>query len=383
MLTRRRNTVLSVSLGAVVLIGIAAATPAAASSPSRIYGPDRFATAVAVSENFPSGVPVVYVATGFNYPDALSAAPAAAAQGGPLLLTPQEALPSNVAAEIQRLAPALIVIVGSEAAVSAQVENQLSDFAPVRRDGGSDRYQTSRIINERAFPSGAASAYIATGRNFPDALSASAAAGTSHSPVVLVDGMASSLDAATIGLLNSLGVTSAKIAGSSVVVSSSMESSLDSALTGPVERLAGDDRYSTSSAINTAAFGSASTAYLAVGTGYADALAGAALAGYQGAPLFIVPGNCVPEATLAAFDSLGVTSHVMLGGPNVLDANVANLAHCDSPPPPPSNPGDVVNCTDFSTHAEAQAWFDTYYPYYGDVAGLDQDNDLIACETLP
>jgi hypothetical protein len=42
-----------------------------------------------------------------------------------------------------------------------------------------------------------------------------------------------------------------------------------------------------------------------------------------------------------------------------------------------------VNCGDFNTHAEAQRWFETYYPYYGDIAGLDGDNDGIACETLP
>ena len=49
----------------------------------------------------------------------------------------------------------------------------------------------------------------------------------------------------------------------------------------------------------------------------------------------------------------------------------------------PPNPGDSKNCSDFSTHNEAQAWFDKYYPYYGDVARLDRDNDLIACESLP
>jgi hypothetical protein len=62
------------------------------------------------------------------------------------------------------------------------------------------------------------------------------------------------------------------------------------------------------------------------------------------------------------------------------------------PPPPtsstttttiPPNPGDTKNCSDFATQAQAQAWFDTYYPHYGDIAKLDGDNDLIACESLP
>lgn len=55
-----------------------------------------------------------------------------------------------------------------------------------------------------------------------------------------------------------------------------------------------------------------------------------------------------------------------------------------SPPPPPgpTNPGDSKNCSDFPNYAEAKAWFDTYFPSYGDVAGLDADNDGIPCESL-
>lgn len=52
-------------------------------------------------------------------------------------------------------------------------------------------------------------------------------------------------------------------------------------------------------------------------------------------------------------------------------------------PTPPGNPGDTKNCGDFANYAQAKAWFDTYFPYYGDVAKLDQDNDGIPCETLP
>ena len=49
----------------------------------------------------------------------------------------------------------------------------------------------------------------------------------------------------------------------------------------------------------------------------------------------------------------------------------------------PPNPGDAVNCSDFTTQAAAQAWFDTYFPFYGDVARLDGDGNGIACESLP
>ena len=55
----------------------------AASSADRLSGADRYATAVAVSkETFEPGVPIVFLASGVDYPDALSAAPLAAALGG-------------------------------------------------------------------------------------------------------------------------------------------------------------------------------------------------------------------------------------------------------------------------------------------------------------
>lgn len=59
-----------------------------------------------------------------------------------------------------------------------------------------------------------------------------------------------------------------------------------------------------------------------------------------------------------------------------------------TPPPAPKpvippNPGDTKNCSNFKTWREAQNWFEYYYPYYGDVARLDGNNDGIACESLP
>jgi hypothetical protein len=56
-----------------------------------------------------------------------------------------------------------------------------------------------------------------------------------------------------------------------------------------------------------------------------------------------------------------------------------------TPPNPgvPGNPGDTKNCSDFATYAAAKAWFDTYFPYYGDIANLDGDGNGIPCESLP
>ena len=52
-------------------------------------------------------------------------------------------------------------------------------------------------------------------------------------------------------------------------------------------------------------------------------------------------------------------------------------------PAVPPRPADV-DCSDFTTQAAAQAFYDRYFPYYGDVARLDgNDDDGRACESLP
>ena len=69
------------------------------------------------------------VATGVAYPDALAGAPAARG-GGPLLLVPPDHIPDSVAAELRRLAPKRIWLLGGPAAVSTAVEAGLEQFLP-------------------------------------------------------------------------------------------------------------------------------------------------------------------------------------------------------------------------------------------------------------
>lgn len=363
----------------------------------RVFGADRYATAVELTRAFSPGIPVVYIAVGTNYPDALSAGPAAAVQGGGLLLVNRDSVPAVVREELTRLAPAKIVVVGGEAVISASVYRELSTLSPsIRRDAGADRYQTSNTVVRRAFSS-ASTAFLATGLNFPDALSASAAAGSLHAPVLLVNGAAGAVDKATKTLLGELGATSIRIAGGTAVVSTKIEESLV-AIVGRagVTRLAGADRFATSAAINAAVFPAGTPVFLATGRGFADALAGGAIAAQTGHALYISESSCIPESISRVFRAAMPTGRVLLGGPTVLGQGVENLTSC-SPPAPPAPPkppappaapagpapSSSVNCSDFATHSQAQQWFEYYRPQFGDIAGLDRDNDGLACETLP
>jgi putative cell wall-binding protein len=297
---------------------------------SRLYGSSRYTTSTAISKAaYPTTAPVVFVTSGADYPDGLAASPAAAVAGGPLLLTMPTSLPANVKAEIVRLGPAKIVVVGGTGVVSAAVYNQLAALAPaIERAAGGNRYATARAVAALAFPAGATTAYIASGENFPDALTASAAAGANDAPVILVPGSDTSLDPATADLLTQLGVTSVVIAGGTGVVSQGIQNGL-AALPGvTVTRLGGGNRFTTAQLINEHAFDTAEIAYIASAWDFPDALSAAAAAGAQGAPLYLTRGVCTPTDAIQHLVDLGVNRVYMVGGPAVIPAAAYGYATC-------------------------------------------------------
>lgn len=113
----------------------------------RLGGADRYATAAAiVQDSFPAGpVPIVFIATGEAFADALAGGPAAAALGGPILPVAKAGIPAPILAEPDRLDPERIVILGGPGAVSDAVATQLEGYTAgaVTRIAGANRYDTA------------------------------------------------------------------------------------------------------------------------------------------------------------------------------------------------------------------------------------------------
>lgn len=305
---------------------------ATAETVQRLAGASRYDTAVAISGEFPENVDVAYVATGEDFSDALSAAAAAAAEGGPLLLTPREHLPSSVAAELSRLSPSRIVVAGGQGVVSSAVLEALGRIAPTQRVAGVDRYETSRLIAKHAFAR-APRAYVATGRGFADALAATGAAAAVDAPVVLVDGLADRAPEATIALLNEgLDVSSVAVVGGYGAVSAGIQGGFqDEGFV--VDRIGGATRYDTAALVNEAQFSGRGTqaALLATGQDYPDALAGAALAGRLGAPVFLTTRDCLPASTSTTLAALAPSQLIVAGGAGVVSHAAAGRTACVPP----------------------------------------------------
>src|SRR5688572_27164040 len=161
----------------MVAIALVATLPLTGGSSSadandRIAGSDRFATAAAVSRaSFSVGVPVVFVVTGRSFPDALTAGPAAAHRGGPVLLVERSAVPQSTRDELERLNPQSIVVVGGEGAVSDSVFREMEQHTDgtVERVSGADRHATAAAVSASSFPS-SPNVYIAGSAGFSDAL---------------------------------------------------------------------------------------------------------------------------------------------------------------------------------------------------------------------
>jgi putative cell wall-binding protein len=168
--------------GTVYLLGgtsalsdaVAAAITALGDMPSRIAGSDRYQTAVAIAAAM--GDPTtVFEASGTNFPDALSAVPAAVANHGAILLTNGSAPAAATTAYLTAHATTRYAIGGP----AAYADPSAIGIA------GADRYVTSDAVALAFFPDTTAVS-VASATNFPDALAAGPIAGEAGQPVLLV-----------------------------------------------------------------------------------------------------------------------------------------------------------------------------------------------------
>ena len=287
------------------------------STVDRIAGKDRYSTAALISkETFTPGVDAVYIATGVNFPDALAGS-AASGGDGPILLVTKDSIPGATLTELKRLKPKKIIVLGGTGVVSAAVESALRKEATTARQSGPDRYSTAAAISAKHFDSGAAVAFVATGEDFPDALTGGPAAAALGGPILLTQ--KAKLPSATISELKRLKPKKIVVVGGTGVVSQAVQDALKSYTTGEVSRLAGADRYSTGAAISKDAFKpGVPVAYVATGANFPDALAGGAAGAFKDGPVLLVAGGTIPKATAAELTRLKPRSIIVLGGTAVV-----------------------------------------------------------------
>ena len=305
---------------------------------ARFSGPDRYAASVAASRAvFPTGTrpDVVYLVSGVSPWESLSATAAAVAEHGAVLLTRADGIPASIATELKRLAPPVIVLVGSTSTLSNAVATQARSYtASVIRVSGSSRYQIAQSVVRRSFaPGGEPRTWVATGRVWADGLVAGAAAAARREPLLTVDGAAGALPPATLELVRDLGVTTLTLVGGVASVSPGIQAQLEGVLgAGAVTRATGADQYALAARVNALAFPDLApgSAYLANGQDFVNALTGAFLAGTSARPLYYTSPFCVPAPVRPMLVGTRTTRVVLVGREGSLRDLVGQVVACGS-----------------------------------------------------
>ncbi|WP_273851778.1 cell wall-binding repeat-containing protein [Guptibacillus spartinae] len=309
-------------LSTVILAGslIAPAASAATDGPEfmRIEGADRYETAVKIAKaDYDKGdTPEVVFATGLDFPDALAGAPLAYEMDAPILLTKTTSIPTKVKEALTYFGVEHVTILGGTTAISKDVEAELKKMnIDYDRISGENRYDTAAKIASELSPSPFETAYVASGANYPDALSVAAIASLEGSPILLTK--TTSLPAETAEALKNY--TESFAIGGTAVISNDVLKKLPNG-----QRIAGANRYETSVKVVEELYGPPYAATLATGAGFADALTGSVYAANGIEPVVLTKKDGLSDEAKELFRESGTEYYTILGGKSAVGVGVEN-----------------------------------------------------------
>lgn len=246
------------------------------SSVSRLAGDNRYVTAIRVCREHFDASDTVVLASGENFPDALTGSVLAAHYSAPMLLVSDRLdVLEVVTDELKRLSVKEVIILGGEKAVSSYIEEALlKENFMTRRIAGNNRYETAhQIALEVGVEDG--HVFVTSSVSFPDALSIGPVAARDGTPVLLSHPslLIHELEAALFGL----GVQDITLIGGPKAISEDVETRLGEDFN--VSRVFGEAREDTAVAVASSYFDAVDSLLFASGNNFPDAL----VCGYAGA----------------------------------------------------------------------------------------------------
>lgn len=228
-----------------------------------------------------------------DYPDALVAGPLAANYNAPILMTPTKQVPHRVVDALRTHGFTKVILVGNPGAISAGAASQLQNAGfQVQRLGGQDRYRTAGVVADHLLAARGrdkSDVYLATGVDYPDALSASSAAIKNVGVVLLTPRR--TVDGTSQGWMNSAKAAKVVAVGGPAVAAAEKSVHLD-------EKQVGVDRYETAEKVASAYF-PPNPGRIAVATGkdFPDATLAASLTARTGSPLVLTRPDSLTQPT--------------------------------------------------------------------------------------
>ncbi|MCQ2488119.1 MAG: cell wall-binding repeat-containing protein, partial [Clostridia bacterium] len=313
----------------------------------RVYGDNRYSTALSIAKAYKeekniSKFNVIIIANGTGtgklvngkidgcFPDALSGGYLATITGAPVLTisesdkSTQNEVLKYVKANLKK--GGTVYVLGGNTVMPVSFVNSVKNLgvaSTVKRLGGQTRYETNMTILKEALTKWNAKPtelIIASGKNFPDALSASA----TGRPVLIVDSNITSAQKKFIKSNVLKNVNKIYVAGGTAAVPTAVDKDIKNVFGKNVtKRFAGNNRYETSVAIANYFFGKApNTVVLAAGSNYPDALSGVSIAYALSAPIVLVAdGNDAASKYLT-----NIKYAMVLGGTVAVPTNTARTS---------------------------------------------------------
>ena len=290
----------------------------------RAYGKTRYQTSLVIAEEYKKVLGVelfesVVVATGENFPDALTGSYLAIAKNAPIILvnTKKAASIKEVSDYIKKnlKKDGTVYILGGDAAVSMDMEAALENLT-VKRISGSNRYNTNlEILKEVGFKAGE-ELLITTGTNYPDSLSASS---TGKAIMIVSEALKQTQKDFLAGFGGDIKIT---ILGGDNAVSEDLALELAEYTNSGIDRVSGATRYETSTKIAEKYFGRVNTVILAYAANFPDALCAGPLGYALGAPVLMTKTGRIQAADEYTADKYLFTGYV-LGGSILIDDDSA------------------------------------------------------------
>ena len=289
----------------------------------RISGKNRYHTSLAIAgeiaavNDYSGGTYAAVIATGSNFPDALSGAYLAAVNGAPLLLI-SEGSAEDVCSFVKNNVEygGRILILGGTGAVPDEWIAPLRNiYTNVTRIAGKTRYDTNLDILRAAGVTDRETILVCTAKNFADSLSASSL----PYPILLVGDTLN--DNQRAFLSNEAKGSRFYIIGGTGAVSEAVEKELGN-YGAVMDRIYGKSRYETSSQVAHYFNCDAKQAVLATGKDFPDGLSGGPLGHLFMAPVLLVDPKGDNSYAKEFVSYAGVSHAYVLGG----EAAVATAA---------------------------------------------------------
>ncbi|MFC6236881.1 cell wall-binding repeat-containing protein [Longivirga aurantiaca] len=280
---------------------------------ARVAESERYAAAVRVGRIAAPSSKVVVLAPGSDAyePEALVAAPLAAAKKAPLLLTGTASVPAAVVTEIKRRGATTAYVVGTSTQVSSAVITQLRSLGvtTITRLSGTTRSATATAVaGAMGQRTKAVVVSFSSGSSSDVNAAASAAAASLDRPLLVV--APTSAPAVTLAAMKTLGITSTTVVGSSTAISAAVVTAVKGT------RVTGSDAAATSVALLAALAPSATkVSALPTGSGYGRAVAAGARR-----PLVLGAGG---TAGIARWLTTATAVHVLAVAPTAVWADSA------------------------------------------------------------